>query len=99
VGDKQVQKLDQINNNPAVKDAVKDTKQTLDTTIKDCCKSIVQAINDIKITASGSGGSASAPTPQPPNIINQITVNIKSELKEKTQKDILRTLKGYFVNQ
>ena len=99
VGDKQVQKLDQINNNPAVKDAVKDTKQTLDTTIKDCCKAIVEAINNIKITASGSGGSASSPTPQPPNVINQITVNIKSELKEKTQEDILRTLKGYFVNQ
>jgi len=105
VGDAQVQKLDQINNNPAVKDAVKDTKDAIDatkTTLQDtmttCCDRIVDAINNIKINTSSTTSSNVPPTPTAPTIINQVTVNIQSELKESTQKSILQTLQGYFVN-
>lgn len=105
VGDAQVQKLDQINNNPAVKDAVNDTKDAIDatkTTLQDtmtaCCDRIVDAINNIKINTSSTTASNTPPTPTAPTIINQVTVNIQSELKESTQKSILQTLQGYFVN-
>ena len=98
-GDAQAKKLDAINNNPAVKDAVKANKDAIVAAVESNTLQIVNAIKGIKIPAPQNNSSGTQPTASVPIINNTIQIAIQSELKQQTQEDILETLQGYFVNQ
>lgn len=96
VGDATVKKLDAIQKDPAVKNAVADAEIGIVQAIKNCCTKIVNAIKAIKL-GSGSGGSGTPPPPATPSapsspINNVINVTISLDAVKDAIKQLGQTL-------